>query len=81
MDVSFANDILPFFRPIDIQHMIPHGVMLGDYDYMKVPANAQDVYTRLTATDNTRMPPPPAAAWISAQTQLFSDWMTGGYLP
>ena len=81
MAVSFANDILPLFTPIDIEHMAVHGVKLDNYDYMKQPANAQGVHRVLTATDHTRMPPPPATAWTHAQTQLFSDWIAGGYLP
>jgi hypothetical protein len=37
--VSFATDIKPLFRPVDIAHMSPHGVKLDDYDYMSDPAN------------------------------------------
>ena len=29
--ISFARDILPLFRPIDIKHMAPMGVLLDDY--------------------------------------------------
>jgi hypothetical protein len=32
--VSFAKDIKPLLRPIDIQHMKPLGVLLDDYAYM-----------------------------------------------
>jgi len=37
--VSFATDIKPLFRPVDIAHMKPHGVKLDDYQYMSDPAN------------------------------------------
>jgi hypothetical protein len=50
--VSFATDIKPLFRPIDIAHMKPHGVKLDDYPYMSDPANnhqnAQDVQDALS---------------------------------
>jgi hypothetical protein len=32
--VSFAADIKPLFRPVDVAHMKPHGVKLDDYQYM-----------------------------------------------
>ena len=40
--VSFANDILPLFsKTTDIPHMADFGVMLAEYSYMSVPANAR----------------------------------------
>ena len=38
--VSFATDIKPLFRPVDISHMKPHGIKLDDYTYMSNPDNA-----------------------------------------
>ena len=29
--VSFARDIRPLFRDVDISHMEPHGIKLDDY--------------------------------------------------
>jgi hypothetical protein len=50
--VSFAADIKPLFRPVDIAHMKPHGVKLDDYPYMSDPANnhqnAQDIQDALS---------------------------------
>src|SRR5262245_22091710 len=32
--VSFAHDIRPLFRSLDIASMLPYDVLLGDYEYM-----------------------------------------------
>ena len=45
MAVSFARDILPLFRAIDIAHMKGPGVLLDSYAYMSDPANAQPMAT------------------------------------
>ena len=37
--VSFAADIKPLFRPVDVAHMNVHGIKLDDYKYMSDPAN------------------------------------------
>jgi hypothetical protein len=80
--VSFATDILPLFNPkTDIPHMEIGGVMLADYSYMSVPANAQAVLDRLDGTSGPVMPPPPAVPWTAAQIALFKSWMAGGYQP
>jgi hypothetical protein len=34
MRVSFGRDILPMFRPIDIEHMSKHNILLDDHTYM-----------------------------------------------
>ena len=78
--VSFANDILPLFRPQDIQHMQPMGVKLDDYAYMSTPANAQQVYDYLMGTSSPRMPLG-GPYWTQAQLQMFNTWMTTGYNP
>ncbi len=75
--VSFANDILPLFTQIDIEHMQPMGVLLSNYAWMSTPANAQNVYGVLTAH---RMPPG-GPYWTEAQLGLFNTWMTTGYNP
>ena len=79
--VSFARDIKPLFRPIDIQHMKPHGVMLDDYTYMSdasnVHANAQVVFDQLSSQSM----PPGGPFWTPDQLALFTAWMQGGYHP
>ena len=37
--VSFANDIKPLFRAIDVAHMKHGGILLDDYGYMSDPSN------------------------------------------
>jgi hypothetical protein len=77
--VSFAKDIKPLFRAVDIQHMKPHGVFLDDYAYMSDATdnhgNAQGVYDQLSSQSM----PPGGPFWTTAQLTLFSNWMQGGY--
>ena len=81
MAVSFASDIKPLFRPIDVAHMKPFGVALDNYSYMSDASNnhenAQDVLNELTA----KKMPPGGPFWAQAQLDLFKQWMTDGYQP
>ena len=77
--VSFADDVLPLFRPMDVNCMARHGVRLSDYKYMSVPGNAQSVLDHLDGTKPPLMPP--GGAWPPANISLFKAWMTGGYQP
>jgi hypothetical protein len=81
MAVSFATDIKPLFRAIDVEHMNNFGVSLDDYSYMSDPtdnhANAQHVEDRLK---NQSMPPG-GPFWTPAQLALFNLWRTDGYAP
>lgn len=79
--VSFANDISVLFSKADIACMAKKHVMLADYNYMSVPANAQDVLDHLDGTTAPLMPPQPAQPWTPAQIALFKAWMAGGYQP
>jgi len=80
--VSFATDILPLFTQTDIAHMgaAPYNVMLAEYNYMSVPANAQNVYNYLTGTSKPQMPLG-EPAWSQANLDLFNEWMQQGYQP
>jgi hypothetical protein len=89
MAVSFSADILPLFRPIDINHMKPRGVKLDEYTYMSEPAgddtypdhaNARWVYAFLTGEQTPRMPPG-GPFWDDPKLQKFKDWMDGGFQP
>jgi hypothetical protein len=89
MAVSFSANILPLFRPIDIQHMQPNGVLLSDYTYMSNPAgddtypdhaNARWVYAYLTGDQSPRMPLG-GPYWSDSQLQLYQNWMDGGFQP
>lgn len=84
MPVSFANDIKPLFRPVDIAHMKPFGVDLDLYDYMSNPAgghaNATAVFDFLTGTRAPRMPPG-GPYWSQPQLDLYQQWMADGFQP
>jgi hypothetical protein len=81
MPVSFNNDIKPLFRPIDVSHMEPMGVLLDDYAYMSDAtdnhANAQGVLDVLTQ----RTMPPGGPFWTQDKLDLFKKWMAEGYKP
>ncbi len=49
--VSFAADIKPLFRAIDISHMKQGGVELDNYTYMSNPDNANRVLATLLPHD------------------------------
>lgn len=78
--VSFAKDILPLFRSMDIDHMSPMGVLLDDYSYMSDPANAKSVYEYLSGAQEPQMPPG-GPYWSADQLALFERWMSGGCKP
>ena len=82
---SFQTDIVPLFEQVDIDHMKDPdngAVLLDQYDYMKVPANAKDVYDQVSSgsmpqDDNGN----PVRTWSSDKVELFKSWMDGGYQP
>jgi hypothetical protein len=80
--VSFAADIKPLFRAIDISHMEPFGVELDDYSYMSNSDNANTVLVTLS-THNGEPPsmPPGGPYWTAAQLALFVQWQKDGYQP
>jgi len=84
--VSFAADIKPLFRSVDVAHMKPHGVKLDDYQYMSDPANgyqhAQSVHDTLSP-QNGKPPamPPGGPYWTPDQLALFAKWRSDGYQP
>ena len=78
MAVSFAKDIKPLFRPIDIDHM-KEFVPLDDYAYMSKPDNANAVLQ--TVEGNPPSMPPGGPYWTADQVALFRKWMADGYQP
>jgi hypothetical protein len=82
MAVSFAADIKPLFRDVDISHMKRYGVELDDYGYMSNPENADRVLATLTPQDGQpHSMPPRGPYWTEAQLALFSQWQKDGYQP
>jgi hypothetical protein len=94
---SFENDILPLFRPMDIQCMRglepDRGgpVLLADYTYMSaredgVYAHAQLILDYLKGTDaqgDEVSPRMPFGGpyWTDENIALFADWIAGGCQP
>jgi hypothetical protein len=75
---SFARDIRPLFRDVDVAHMKDYGLDLSDYQQVK--DQAQAILDRVSSTDDGfRMPPPPDAPWTRSQIDLFRQWMTDSY--
>jgi hypothetical protein len=75
---SFQTDIRPLFRPVDIDHMKRRGLDLSKYDDVK--NNGQDIYDRVSSTDdNFRMPRPPDPPWTKAKIDLFKKWTDEGF--
>ncbi len=79
MKVSFATDIKPLFRPIDVEHMEKHGVRLDDFTYMSDPAHALAIQDTLTG-DPPSMPPG-GPYWTQAQLTIYAQWIADGYQP
>lgn len=80
--VSFAADIKPLFRPVDISHMKPHGIKLDDYTFMSNPDNANRVLATLAAGNNKPPSMPPGGPyWTTDQLALFAQWQNDGYQP
>jgi hypothetical protein len=80
-DVSFKNDILPLFTQVDIDHMAGFGVELDNYDWIKVPLNAQNVYATV---ESKQMPPSRgggAGPWSDDKVALLKAWIDGGCKP
>jgi hypothetical protein len=80
--VSFAKDIKPLFRPIDIAHMKSFDVKLDDYTYMANPSNANAVLATLTPQNGEDPSMPPGGPyWTAEQRALFAQWQKDGYQP
>lgn len=80
--VSFAADIKPLFRAIDISHMKQYRVGLDDYTYMSNPNNANSVLANLSPHNGEPPSMPPGGPyWTAAQLALFVQWQNEGYQP
>ncbi len=87
--VSFETDILPLFRPMDIQCMRgrPTGVFLADYAYMSAKneggsfAHTNDVLAHLRGTGGVPRMPFGGPYWSDESIALFQSWIEGGCKP
>lgn len=78
--VSFAKQIAPLFRTMDVQCMRARGVYLKDYEFMKVPDNANLVLDMLKPDAAPRMPYG-GPYWTDANIQLLQQWINDGLQP
>lgn len=80
--VSFARDVLPLFRDVDISHMARHGIKLDEYTFMSDPDNADKVLGALSPQeDDPPSMPPDGPYWTVDQLALFAQWQEDGYQP
>jgi hypothetical protein len=71
--LSFATDIRPMFKDVDVRHMQPHGFDLSSY--VDVKLKAQAIYK---AVSSRSMPPNPDDAWSQPMCAMFKDWIDQG---
>ena len=85
MAVTYAADIAPKFRPMDIQCMERHHIQLGDGAWMCNAAagfdfgdhgNARVVFSRLS--DGSM---PLDGAWPQGWIDTYQAWIDGGFQP
>ena len=80
--VSFARDIRPLFRAVDISHMKRHEINLDDYTFMSNPDNANKVLGTLSPhEDDPPAMPPGGPYWAADKLALFAQWQKDGYQP
>ena len=80
--VSFAADIKPLFRAIDVTHMKQFGVELDNYTYMSNPDKANSVLAKLSPHNGEPPSMPPGGPyWTADQLALFIKWREDGYQP
>jgi hypothetical protein len=80
--VSFAADIKPLFRAIDVSHMKRFKVELDNYTYMSNPNNANQVLAALSPHNGEPPSMPPGGPyWSPDHLGLFAQWQEDGYQP
>ena len=80
--VSFARDIKPLFRAVDISHMKRYHIKLDDYSFMSKQENANKVLGTLSPhEDDPPSMPPGGPYWTADPLALFAQWQKDGYQP
>jgi hypothetical protein len=80
--VSFARDIKPLFRSVDISHMKRYKINLDDYTFMSNPDHAKKVLRTLSPhEDDPPSMPPGGPYWTEDQLALFAQWQKDGHQP
>jgi hypothetical protein len=78
--VSFARDIKPLFRAVDVSHMKRYKINLDDYTFMSNPDHANKVLRTLSPhEDDPPSMPPGGPYWTEDQLALFAQWQKDGY--
>ena len=77
--ISFAADIRPLFRPVDIDNMDWFCDLTRHAD---VREHAREILDRLKAQGADMMPPAnQGGPWSPEQIRLFEAWIEGGCAP
>ncbi len=76
---SFASDIRPLFRDVDVEHMNDFGLDLSSHQ--EVRDSSAEILRRVQESGPSRMPPPPDPPWTAAQVALFKQWIDEGCPP
>lgn len=80
--VSFAADIKPLFRDVDVEHMKRFNVELDNHSFMSNPDHANRVLASVSSHDGQSPTMPPGGPyWTDAQLALFVQWQKDGYQP
>jgi hypothetical protein len=72
---TYMTDIRFFFRPVDVEHMVGHGIDLSTYAGVK--RRAVEIYFE-TKQPGGDMPPDAAGQWSSDRSQTFENWIRNG---
>ena len=75
-DCTTWAEVSQLFNATDIAHMQSEGIDLSNC--ADTARNAAAILQRVTATDATRMPPPPAPAWTADQVACLKSWIAAG---
>ena len=77
---SFVRDVLPLFRPVDIDHMNNMvGMDLTDIEVVRNAAST--ISARMKGVGGRPMPPPPDTPLTPAQIAVFDTWIADGFPP
>jgi hypothetical protein len=79
--VSFAGDIRPLFRAVDISHTKAHGIKLDDYTFMSNPDNANKVLATLSPHDDHHPSLPTRRALLDTRSARVVRPMAEGRIP
>jgi hypothetical protein len=81
MPVSFERDIRSMFRPIDVEHMSKHNILLDDYTYMSDPSGDHGNTQAVEDTLTQQSMPPGGPYWSAQQLDLYKQWRNDGCRP